>query len=331
MPRFPTRSAPASPARVPRPRFRAVRRAATALAAIGLGLVLATGVLAAAPFPSRIDLPTGWQPEGIASSGTTAWTGSLASGAILETNLRTGASHVLVAGGGRVAVGIAYEADHDRLWVAGGPTGFVRAYDASTGALLGEWHVTAGFLNDVIVTDDAAYVTDSGIQQLVVIPLGADGSLPAATGAETLPLTGDIVYDPAAFNANGITAARGWLLIVQSNTGLLFRVDPATGDTVALDGDYDATLGDGLEVRGSTAWIVRNQVETVAVLRLNGNLTRATAVGTITKPVPADALDVPTTATIAAGSLWAVNARFGVAEPANQPYWITKLPLRPND
>jgi hypothetical protein len=326
MPRFPTRSGPPVRGPLPRPAFRAVRRVASTLAAIGLGLVLATGTLAAAPFPSRIDLPTGWQPEGIASSGITAWTGSLANGAILETNLRTGASHVLVpGGGGRVAVGIAYEADHDRLWVAGGPTGFVRAYDASSAELLGEWHVTAGFLNDVIVTDDAAYVTDSGIAQLVVIPFGDDGSLPAAGGARTLPLTGDIVYDPAAFNANGITAARGWLLIVQSNTGLLFRVDPATGETTALDGDYDATLGDGLEVRGSTAWVVRNQVETVAVLRLNGDLTSATEVGTITRPDPPDALDVPTTATIAAGSLWAVNARFGVASPDTASYWVTRL------
>ncbi len=310
----------------------ATRRAAGSLAGLGLALVVAAGALAAAPFPGRIDLPTGWQPEGITSHGTTAWTGSLANGAIRETNLRSGVSRTLVAGvAGNVAVGIDYEAAHDRLWVAGGPSGFVRAYDASSGELLGEWHVSAGFLNDVIVTKDAAYVTDSAMAQLIVVPLGRRGSLPGPTGAFSLPLSGDIVYDPAAFNANGIAAARGWLLIVQSNTGLLFRVDPATGVTRALGGDYDATFGDGLEVRGSTAWVVRNQLETVAVLHLNGRLTRADEVGTITMPEPADALEVPTTATIAAGSLWAVNARFGIPNPATQSYWITRLPLKPND
>jgi hypothetical protein len=307
-----------------------VRRAAGSIAGLGLAVVVATGALAAAPFPRQIDLPAGWQPEGITSHGTTAWTGSLANGAIFETNLRTGAGHVLVPGAaGHVAVGIDYEAAHDRLWAVGGPTAAIRVYDASSGAQLAEYQVSAGFLNDVIVTDTAAYATDSQRAQLIVIPLGPDGALPPADGAVSLPLTGDIDIDPAAFNANGITAARGWLLIVQSNTGLIFRVDPATGETNALEGTYDATLGDGLEVRGSTAWVVRNQVETIAVLRLDGRLTRATQVGTITMPVPANALDVPTTATIAAGSLWAVNARFGT-DPAGAAYWITRLPLKPN-
>ena len=309
--------------RIPAPR---PRRVIAAAAAVGLALGLAGGTLAAAPFPSRIDLPDGWQPEGITSSGTTLWAGSLADGAIYEANLRTGAGTILVPGvPGQAAAGIDYEAARDRLWVAGAGTGAIRVYDASSGSLLAEYHVTAGFLNDVVVTRDAAYITDSSIAQLIVIPLGDDGSLPPADGAVALPLTGDIVYDPATFNANGIDAAHGWLVIVQSNTGLLFRVDPDTGVTTAIGGDYDATLGDGLEIRGSTAWVVRNQVETVAVIRLNGRLTSATQVGTITDP---DDLDVPTTATIAAGSLWAVNARFGTP-PAGADYWITRLPLRP--
>ena len=38
-----------------------------------------------------------------------------------------------------------------------------------------------------------------------------------------------------------------------------------------------------------------------------------------------DSLDVPSTATAAIGSLWVVNARFGVASPATACYWITRL------
>ena len=38
-------------------------------------------------------------------------------------------------------------------------------------------------------------------------------------------------------------------------------------------------------------------------------------------------LDVPSTATAAGGSLWAVNARFGVASPGTASYWITRLSL----
>jgi hypothetical protein len=315
------------PVSSPNRAFATRRRAIGVIAGLAVALSVSGGSLAAAPFPDRIDLPDGWQPEGITGDGTTVWVGSLANGAIYQASLRTGEGDVLVPGvAGRMAVGIDYEAAHDRLWVAGGGTGFVRVYDATTGTELASYPVQAGFLNDVVVTDEAAYVTDSARAQLIVIPLGEDGSLPPPAGAVSLPLTGDIVIDPLAFNANGIAAARGWLLIVQSNTGIIFRVDPATGVTDALEGDYEATMGDGLEVRGRTAWVVRNQVETIAVLHLGAGLARADQVGTITDPA---ALDVPTTATLAAGSLWAVNARFGTP-PAGAEYWITRLPVMPN-
>ena len=42
-----------------------------------------------------------------------------------------------------------------------------------------------------------------------------------------------------------------------------------------------------------------------------------------------ETLDVPSTATLAGGSLWAVNARFGVASPETASYWVTRLPARP--
>ena len=41
-----------------------------------------------------------------------------------------------------------------------------------------------------------------------------------------------------------------------------------------------------------------------------------------------DTLDVPSTATLAGGWLWAVNARFDVASPDTAPYWVTRLPSR---
>jgi hypothetical protein len=39
-------------------------------------------------------------------------------------------------------------------------------------------------------------------------------------------------------------------------------------------------------------------------------------------------LDVPSTATLARGSLWAVNARFGtVPDPTTAEFWVTRLDL----
>jgi hypothetical protein len=302
------------------------RRLAALLAGL-LAAIVAVPALAA-PFPSRIDLPPGFMPEGIASGpGPVLYVGSLAGGAIWVGNAVTGAEDILVDPAGTVAVGLEYEAGADRLWVAGGPTGQVRVYDASTGALLETYQFSpAVFLNDLVATDDAVYVTDSGNDWLNVIPLGPEGQLPDPADVTTLPLDGiDVVT--GEFNLNGIEAARGWLIAVQSNAGLLFRIDPATGDATAIDtGGYSVSAGDGLYVSGNRLYVVRNQIETVAVFALSADLSSATLIGEI-KDV--DATDVPTTATVAAGRLWVVNARFGTQDEQPAPYWITQLPARP--
>jgi hypothetical protein len=302
---------------------RAMSRRLIALPLALLAALLAAVPALAVPFPSRLDLPDGWAPEGItAGRGLTAYVGSLADGAIAQVDLRTGATEVLVPGAsGRVAVGLEYEAGADRLWVAGGPTGEVRVYDASSGALLATYSVTAGFLNDVVVTRDAAYVTDSMIQQLIVIPLGSDGSLPAASDAGAMPISGDFVY-ATGFNANGIVAFGGALIVPQSNTGAMYAIDPASGSSVELLPPGTVTAADGLELRGSTLYVVRNQLNLVAVFGIRGGAVRS--LGTIS----AADLDVPTTIAFAAGRLWAVNARFGTPVTPTTEYWITQLPTR---
>ncbi len=306
------------------------RRIVPATLAISLAAVLA-GSAAAAPFPSQIPLPPGFMPEGITSGpGPTIYVGSLAGGAIWKGSVVSGVGDVFVAPiAGKTAVGTEYEAGADRLWVAGGggPTSEVRVYDASSGGLLATYPFSpAGFLNDLVVTRDAVYVTDSANAWLNVIPLGTDGSLPGAAETFMLPLTGiDVIA--GQFNLNGIVEVGGWLVVVQSNTGLLFRVDPATGGaTQILTDGIELTFGDGLEFHGSRLYVVRNQVETIAVLDLAPDLSSATLLGEITAP---DDLDVPTSATGAAGRLWAVNARFGTPDPQPAPYWVTRLPARP--
>jgi len=208
-------------------------------AAALLALCLTAPALAS-PFPSEIPLPGGYRPEGItAGTGTTAYVGSLADGAIVSVNVRTGSVDPFAAGAtGRVTAGLDYEDGAHRLWAAGGPTGEVRAYDTRTGEILETYSVTAGFLNDVVVTEDAVYVTDSLLPQLIVIPLPDDGSLPDPADAFALPLTGDLVYVDG-FNANGIVASGGWLILVlayvvrklpftvRSSSAILHQIDPS--------------------------------------------------------------------------------------------------------
>jgi hypothetical protein len=303
-----------------------LRRPLSLVAAAALAMLVAAAPAAAAPpFPTRITLPSGWMPEGItAGAGNTIYVGSLAGGGVWAGNVRTGFGDILVPAWGGAATGVEFEADANRLWVAGGPTGTVRVYDATTGDPLQQYTFSpAGFLNDLVVTDDAVYVTDSFNAWLDVIPLGPDDALPAPTDVTTLPLDG-ITFETGEFNANGIVAARGWLLVVDSFTGGLFRVDPATGDATELStGGVSVENGDGLELRGSTLYVVRNQNQLVDAFRLGPGLTSATPLGELT---PFDVLSVPTTAAFQAGSVWAVNARFGV--PTTE-YWVTRLSARP--
>jgi hypothetical protein len=306
------------------------RRLAMLIALVmGLSVALAPVVSAhdddIEDLPTRIDLPSGFQPEGIESSGSFLFAGSLTDGAIWRGSAVTGEGQILVPGeAGRVATGLHIDR-WARLWVAGGPTGTIRVYRTSDGALLQTYTFAGtGFINDLDIARNAVYATDSANAQLAVIPLGRHGRLPDPSAARLMPLKGDFELQPG-FNANGIATRGRWLIMVQSNTGLLFRVHPRTGATRQIDtGGYLVTNGDGLELRGRTLYVVRNQNNLVAVLRLSRNLRKARLLGEIT--APPGALSVPTTATTTLGALWVVNARFGI--PTTE-YWITRLPLKP--
>ena len=296
---------------------------AVALAAVPL---LASAALAA-PFPATIPLADGWQPEGIAAGrGFTAYVGSLRDGGITRVNLRTGdRDDEFVESATGPAVGLEYEAGADRLWVAGGPSGEVRVYDASTGEHLATYAFEAGFINDLVATRDAVYATDSAIQQLLVIPLGPGGSLPDPADTFAMEISGAFEYEDG-FNANGIVEFAGWLLVAQSNTGELFAIDPATGGSVRLLPEDSINAGDGLELVGSTLYVSQNALNTISIWRIQGGT--VTSQGAITNDDIAGELDFPATIAFAGGSMWAANARFSTPPTLDTPYWITRVPLR---
>jgi sugar lactone lactonase YvrE len=305
---------------------RSTRRVGVLLILVLAMLLPATAI--AVTFPDIIRLPNGWQPEGIAAGrGTSLYVGSLANGAVWKGDARTGTGDVLVPGReGRVAVGIKVD-QHNRLFVAGGATGQAYVYDAQTGADLAAYQLApAGattFVNDVVVTRQAAFFTDSLNQQLYALPLGPGGQLPAPDEVRVLPLTGDLQY-VTGFNLNGIAATRDGrtLFAVQSNLGLLFRIDPDTGATSQIDlGGAVLTNGDGLLLRGRTLYVVRNRLNEIAVVQLDGSLRSGRLVDTLTDPD----FDVPTTIAFTAGSLYAVNARFGTPPGPDTRYDIVRV------
>jgi len=288
-----------------------------------LRVLALAAVSAAAAFPQVIQLPRGFQPEGIeVGKGTTFYVGSVANGAIYRGNLRTGTGAVLVAGqSGRAATGI--ELDRfSRLFVAGAGTGDAYVYNARTGALIRTYDFADGdtFINDVVVTGNAAYFTDSRQAVLYVVPIGSGGTLGAF---RRLPLTGDFSL-VSGFNLNGIDAtANGKTLVaVQSNTGTLFRIDPNTGVTRAISlGGASVPNGDGILLTGKTLYVVQNQLNRVAVIALTPDLSSGRVVTRLTDPDFA----VPTTIDDHGRRLYAVNARFGIANPSGAEFQVVQL------
>ncbi|HSO55413.1 MAG TPA: superoxide dismutase [Actinomycetes bacterium] len=285
----------------------------------------------AATFPDLIRLPDGWQPEGIAAGrGSSLYVGSIPTGAIWKADARTGQGEVLVPGqpGVRNAIGIKVD-KRNRLFVAGGPSGKAFVYDAATGADLGSYQLAvpgeATFVNDVVVTSRAAWFTDSAADQLYVLPLGRHGALPGQDEVRTVEVGGDFVFGATGPNLNGIVATRGGrtLLSVQTNSGKLFRINPRSGVAREVDLGEDTPLpnGDGMLLAGRVLFVVQNQLNQIAVVKLSRSLDRGRVVATITDPD----FDVPTTIAFQDGRLYAVNARFGTSGPQPARYDIVRV------
>ena len=146
----------------------------------------------AQPFPDSIPLPDDFAPEGIATgAGTTFYAGSITLGDIYRGDLRTGEGAIFIdARAGRSALGLKADRRHGLLFVAGGFTGEAYVYDLRTGAPVASYQFGtpgASLVNDVIVTRDAAYFTDSFAPFLYVVPIGPGGELGSG---ETLALSG---------------------------------------------------------------------------------------------------------------------------------------------
>jgi sugar lactone lactonase YvrE len=294
---------------------------------VGLSFSM-VGATSAVVFPATIPLPDGFRPEGIASgNGHTFFVGSLADGAIYGGDLATGEGAVVVPGqAGRVSVGLKYDSRSGLLFVAGGPTGKAFIYDPDTGALVHEIQLTTPpttFVNDVVVTTDAAYFTDSMRPVLYGIPLDANGA-PTGTSQEIL-LGGAFRFIAGAFNANGIDAAPNGslLIIVNSTTGDLYAVDPATGDATLIDLDGGTVVrGDGILLQGKTLYVVQNVFNQVSVVELSNDFASGEIVGLITST----SFRVPTTIAAFGSRLYVVNARFDTPPTPDTDYDVVRVP-----
>ncbi|CAN5515093.1 hypothetical protein BH10ACT10_BH10ACT10_26970 [soil metagenome] len=303
------------------------RRPLLALLPVLLTGVLTGGLLTpaaqAGTAPGHVPLPDGFQPEGIAIGGHTAYFGSRATGAIYKADLRTGKGRIFSKGVGSPSLGLKLDG-RGHLFVAGGTGGDGRVIDTRTGKVLRSYQFTdirPSFVNDVVLTPRAAFFTDSSNAELYRVPLGK--RLARQKQVTAVSLQGAWKQTPD-LNANGISRTPDGraLLVVQSSTGYLFRVKPSSGYArrVHLGGRL-LTNGDGLLLKGRTLYAVQNQLDRIAVVRLNQAGTR----GTVTRTITSRRFDVPTTLASFRGFLYAPNARFSTPPTPTTTYSANRV------
>jgi hypothetical protein len=291
-------------------------------------------------FPPVFNVPDGWQPEGIAvGRGSSFFVGSLLDGAIYGGDLRTGKGEIVVPPQqGRIAVGLDVDERSNYIFAAGGGpalgsipgSGYV--YDAKTGASLAEYSFGGGFINDVIVTREAVYFTDSFQPVLFKVPLGPRGELIDTAKFEAIPLDDGFDFTPGFFNANGIVATPNGkcLIVVNSDAKSLYKINPSTGEATKIDlGGAELPNGDGLVLAGKTLYVVQNSSNQISVVHLDSTFTSGTVSD---EPLTSDEFIVPTTAAKFGSTIYAVNARFGDFTPGvpspDLEFTVVGLPTR---
>ena len=312
--------------------FTACDRPATA-PEVPLTASLAKGGNGVGALPTRYVLPgANVFPEGIAFDQRTqsVFVSSTTNGAIFRGGSGDETLEVFLAPGadGRTtAIGLDVD-DDGHLFVAGGGTGFIFVYDANTGQLIERLSGGSSptFINDIAVDKDGhAYITDSMSPVIYrVVPDGTGGY----TLERWLELAGTPIQYRMGFNLNGIVASSNgkFLYTVQSNTGLLFRIDIETKEIVQLDvGGALFMAGDGLWLHDNSLYVLQNSLELITKIRLNPNQATGTVVSQTTDP----SFMFPTSLVIARGRMLVVNSQFDRRAAANPvlPFTVSVVPV----
>jgi Cu-Zn family superoxide dismutase len=274
-------------------------------------------------------------PEGMGYDRQTGnfYTGSLLDGTIVRGNVQEPQAEVFSPAGadGRTSV-LGMRTDRSRLYVAGGATGTVWIYDKSNGSFIAKVSnglpSTGTTLNDLAVTRDGVFVTDSLSPTLWRLTIGHDGK---PSLEKWLDFTGTAFHYTTGFNADGIAATPDgrYLIVGALNTGKLYRIEIATKAVVEITtGGADLTNADGIELVGHDLYVARNANNQIVTLELADDWASAD-VDTITTSPHFDF----TVAVAAVGSrLLVLNSQFehlafggGTPTPPTLPFTITSI------
>ncbi|NUR77941.1 MAG: hypothetical protein HOQ28_16845 [Thermoleophilia bacterium] len=263
-------------------------------------------------------------PEGVAAGGgRTFFVGATGDGTIYRgTTDNLTVPEFIPGAAGKSAVGM--KVFRGRLYVAGGGTGKIVVYDIATKQQVASFDTGAGgFLNDLVVMHNGdVFVTDSFRPVLWHVTAA---QVTAGSGTpEQISVAPEITFTPAGtFNLNGIVSrGDGRLIVVQSSTGKLFRIDLGATAASRHIQQIDAPSlpgGDGLLLDRGRLIVVQGSPAQLSFLKLKGGGSRAQLVETRTDP----ALRGPSTVARVHKLLLVVNADFTTS---TLPFTVSGLP-----
>jgi sugar lactone lactonase YvrE len=261
-------------------------------------------------------------PEGVAfdKRSKAFFVSITADGAIYRGTLGSDTVSPFIAGGaGKAAVGI--KVRRGKLYVAGGPTGSITVYDLATKQAVAQFQTGAGgFLNDLVVTGRGdVFVTDSFrpiLWHVTAEQVRAGSGTPQALDVSAIP------YEANEFNVNGIVnQGAGRLVVVDSNSGKLFRIDLGhdRSSISSIDEIEGATVvgGDGLLLDRGRLVVVQGSPAQLAFVKLHGGA------ATLEDTQTSDNLRGPSTVARARDLYLVVNADFATSQ---RPFTVGGLP-----
>jgi hypothetical protein len=218
-----------------------------------------------------------------------------------------------------MAVGLKADIRHRLLFVAGDFTGQAYIYDLDTGTDVAVLQLGA-FINDVALTNDAAWFTDSLLLHLYRVPFNTDESV------STLVVTGpaaDVSGFPAALNGIAATPDGKALIVSHSVLGGIFTVDPETGVSAPIQG-LTMSFPDGILLDGGRLYVAQPFSNQILQIDLSPDLSTGTLEAIITNP----SFEVPTAVARFGDRLAAVNAKFDTGfPPTAETYEVVVLRL----
>jgi sugar lactone lactonase YvrE len=268
----------------------------------------------APPTVTVIVLPGASSAEGIAAGrGSTFYAGDFALGDIFRGDVRRSTAELFIdVPDGRQALGMVVDQRHDLLFVAGGATGQAYVYDLDTGTTVATYQLAApgsSIVNDVTLTRDGVWFTDSLQARLYFVPVSRQG-VPGP--ARTQAVSGPAADTSGEFNLNGIRATPdGRTLIVgHFGNGALYTVNPTTGASAVIAAVSVPNV-DGILLEAGHLWAVQSFDNRISRVDLDPDLRS----GAVEAVITSDRFQVPTTAVRFGRRLAVVNSKFDTGVP----------------